>query len=65
MHVYIWKLKKIETFLSDTNQCLNLNGEISSWTDVNAPGPDDVGIIRNDLTQENKVNHHGIYKVNL
>ena len=57
--------KKFETFLSDTYQCLNLNGEISSWTDVNAPGPDDVGIIRNDLTQENKVNHQGIYKVNL
>ena len=53
--------KKItETFWSDRYQCIVLNGKASPWTDVKTPSPDEVRIIRNNLTQENRVNHQGI-----
>ena len=45
--------KLVESFSSDRNHRVVLNGQASSWADVKALGPDEVKIIRNELTQEN------------
>ena len=47
--------KLVQSFLSNRYRCAVLNGQASSWTDVKAPDPDEVRILRNNLTQENNL----------